>query len=82
MGLSILAFLLPISSPVAANNLTLYSAADTTVAAQDPNGNYGTGTSITIQAFNRGDIQRGLFQFDISSIPAGSTINRDRKSVV
>ena len=56
-------------------NVTSYSMADTRVAAQAPNTNYGTETAVAIQANNSGNRQRGLAQFDLSSIPAGSTIN-------
>lgn len=58
-------------------HLTLYSIGDTTIVAQDPNRNYGTGTAVIIQSSvssGTQSAQRGLFQFDLSSIPAGSTI--------
>jgi len=58
-------------------HLTLYSTADTRIVAQDPTDNYGTDTAVIIQSSvssGTQSAQRGLFQFDLSSIPAGSTI--------
>ena len=63
------------ADPTPTPTLTLYSVADTTVAAQDPTGNCGTQAQVVIQAYTSSDRGRGLFQFDLSSIPAGSTIN-------
>jgi hypothetical protein len=62
-------------TPTPTHNLILYSTADTGVAAQSPTSNYGTDAFLGIQAFNSSGRQRGLIQFDLSGIPAGSTIN-------
>jgi len=63
------------TGPTPTPTLTLYPVADTTVEAQRPTTNFGTETQVAVQAYKSSDRQRGLFQFDLSSIPAGSTIN-------
>ena len=65
----------PTPTPTPTHNLILYSTADTGVAAQSPTGNYGTDAFIGIQACNSSNRERGLIQFDLSSIPPGSTID-------
>jgi uncharacterized repeat protein (TIGR02543 family) len=55
-------------------DLVLPPVADSKVAAQSPKNNYGSSTSVDVQAYNAGNRQRGLFQFDLSGIPVGSTI--------
>jgi len=55
--------------------VVLYATADSRVAAQTPTTNYGTETRFIVQAKNTSGRQRGLIQFDLSGIPAGSTIN-------
>jgi len=63
----------PTATPT--HNLILYSTADSRVVAQSPTDNFGTDTFVGIQAHQSSGRQRGLFQFDLSSIPPGSTIN-------
>ena len=64
----------PTPTPTPAN-VTLYSVADATIAAQSPTTNYGTSNSVNVQSYYADVRQRNLTQFDISGIPEGSTIN-------
>ncbi len=56
-------------------NETLYATADTYVSALAPTENYGTVTDLIIGRSASGYDYRIIIQFDLSSIPAGSSIN-------
>jgi hypothetical protein len=58
-----------------AATLTLAPVADTTLQSQFPGNNVGGDSSLWIGARRQGGVARGLFRFDLSSVPAGSTIN-------
>src|SRR5947207_6033449 len=49
--------------------------ADTTLMESAPNNNFGDGTSFQAGGRRQGGRTRGLFGFDLSSVPAGSSIS-------
>jgi hypothetical protein len=65
----------PTPIPTPTPDLALYPTADTRVAAQAPTSNYGKDAFVAVQRSAGSDCQRALIQFDLSSIPAGSTID-------
>jgi len=62
-----------VSLPAA--TLTLAPVADTTLQSAYAGNNVGGDSSLWIGARRQGGVARGLFRFDLSSVPAGSTIN-------
>jgi glucose/arabinose dehydrogenase len=68
------AVLLVGSSVVGAETANLNIAADTFINSGMPNNNAGATGWISAGRDGIGGIRRGLFRFDLSSIPAGSTI--------
>ena len=74
--LSVLLFLLwsfwP--KPAEAVNVALNATKDTGIKAGSSSNNYGASTSLVIDR-ESGDLQRALFQFDLSSIPACAIIS-------
>ena len=62
-----------VSLPAA--TLTLAPVADTTLQSAFPGNNGGGDPSLWIGGRRQGGVARGLFRFDLSSVPAGATIN-------
>jgi 2',3'-cyclic-nucleotide 2'-phosphodiesterase (5'-nucleotidase family) len=65
------------SASISGGGFSLAPLADAQVASGSPGTNYGTSTNIFIQsstAVGTFGVERGLLKFDLSSIPAGSTI--------
>ena len=59
-----------------APNTTFWTSQDTYIASGVPNGNYGSSTTMGIGFSSAGpQAMRMLLQFNLSGIPAGSTIN-------
>ena len=59
---------------ILANYAQLHATQDTYIQDANPGLNDGAATSLVIDRED-GDLQRALFQFDVSSIPVGATIN-------
>ena len=62
-----------VSLPAA--TLTLAPVADTTLQSAYVGNNLGGDSSLWIGGRRQGGVARGLFRFDLSSVPAGATIN-------
>ena len=60
---------------VKATTTTFYSVADAQVHNTEPNTNLGSQNVMEIRPESDSDIRRPYWRFDISSIPAGATIN-------
>ena len=58
-----------------AATVSVSAIADTTIQQAYQNNNFGDGTTLTAGDRRQGGATRALFRFDLSSIPAGSTIN-------
>ena len=58
-----------------AASVSLHPVADTTIQQAYPNNNFGDGTTLTVGGRRKGGATRALLEFDLSSVPAGSTIN-------
>ena len=71
-GVCLAALLAPLSS--LADVLNLPVAADTFIFGGFPDNNAGANSWFDAGADGHGDVRRGLFRFDLSGIPAGSTV--------
>ena len=54
---------------------TFNSIADTYADESKPNNNHGTGTVMIVRSWQSTKDQRSFVEFDVSSIPSGSTVN-------
>jgi hypothetical protein len=61
------------SGPPGTTSTSLTSVADSYVKETSPDSNFGTETEMTVSGIS-GNAQRSFVRFDLSSIPAGSTI--------
>lgn len=59
----------------ASNTVTLTPTADTYVDSANPSTNYGTDVTIRLRGANS-PFRNGLIHFDLSSVPAGSTVTQ------
>lgn len=69
-----LAFLAFASANVKADTVDLSPIQDNSIYSEDSTQNNGAGVSIFAGRTNGGDLRRALVQFDLSGIPAGSTV--------
>ncbi|MCL5942760.1 MAG: DNRLRE domain-containing protein [Actinobacteria bacterium] len=58
--------------------VALDSIGDAYVSSGSPDSNYGTATSLTTYRLSGAVTMRALFRFDLTSIPAGATVNSAR----
>jgi len=71
------AFIFIIQVEGIAATASLHATADTSISARDPNNNFGADghASAGRDGSGIGNPRRALFRFDLTSVPAGSTIN-------
>ncbi len=64
-----------VARPARGDSVNLGAVADNTLYAEDGNQSNGAGNGFFAGRTNNSEIRRGLIRFDVTGIPAGSTIN-------